>query len=151
MCIIYRQPCKCTAMLGICALRMSTLKEFSLRKLARIPHTFIQHPLRVMRWRATSVKIASSTLAAAMLPDGTFISCQPGNLAFIRMGTALCPADRVDSIHVIPTVLRRFNGLLFLLSHHPGDFAFLSSPVPSHLPPPFPQCPFTHILVSPWH
>ena len=37
-------------------------------------------------------------------------------------------ADRVDSIHVIPTALRCFNGLLFLLSHHPGDFVFLSSP-----------------------
>lgn len=72
------------------------------------------------------VKIASSTimpfLAAAMKLDGTFIKCQHRNLAFIRVGTALCSADRVDSIHVIPAVLRCFNGLLFLLSHHPGDF-----------------------------
>lgn len=43
MCIIYRQTCRCTAMLGMYALRMSTLKEFSLSVLilASIPQTFL--------------------------------------------------------------------------------------------------------------
>ena len=46
-------------------------------------------------------------------------------------GYCACSADRVDSVHVIPTVLRCFNGLLFLLSY-PGDF--VSRPLPQGSP-----------------
>lgn len=66
--------------------------------------------------RTEEVKARISTislfLTAALSLDGTFTECQQGNLAFIRVGAALCSADRIDSIHVIPTVLRCFNGLL---------------------------------------
>jgi hypothetical protein len=63
------------------------------------------------------VKISNSNitlfLAAALQLNGTFIQCQQENLAFIRVGIVRYSADRVDSIHVIPTVLRCFNDLLF--------------------------------------
>lgn len=56
--------------------------------------------------------------------------CQQGNLAFIRVGTALCSADRADSIHVIPTVLRCFNGLL-LAAITQATFFFFSPVIPT--------------------
>ena len=79
-----------------------------------IPQIFI---LLLIHRRTVGVKARNGTirlfLDAALPLDGTFIKCQQGDLAFIRVGTALCCADRADSIHVIPTVLRWFNGLLF--------------------------------------
>lgn len=133
-----------TAGRGLCTFMMETLNP-PLTDLPVFPQTFIQPLLHVLLWRALGVKIASSTIApflATALPwDGTFIKCQQGNLAFIRVGTAPCSADRVDSIRVIPTVLRRFNGLHFPLSCHPADLVFLRFSAPF----PIPQLFFFHV------
>lgn len=101
-----------------------------------VPEMFIQ--FLIIHRSTEELKARLSTirlfLTAALPLDGTFIECQQGNLAFIRMGTALCSADRADSIHVIPTVLRCFNGLLLAtITQAAFAFAVLLSQPPQFL------------------